>query len=235
MIAGKTLTSLLLFFSLLLTELAAQEAVYPDFSQLQGLFWVDRGYQVSDDAFPADQRLIERSTEEYIGELLELCRLWFSGMIYGYDFYYQPSDRTRQVEEIFTLDPVYQIPWGDSGLEYLDSIEENEQIEMAFRYLTREHEVSRLRGWRASNFPNTAGQAETPDRGDLQSRVASFQEAVKQAIRNHFRELIFNKPKEIRGRIALFAMPRSFAAAGLVHTSVKITIDTDTIVAYRQF
>ena len=213
--------------------LTAQEALYPDFSQLQGLFWINRGYENTYD--PSTQNMAERSNEEYVGDLLELCRQWFSGIIYGYHFYYQPLDRTRQIDEVFTLVPIHQIPWGDRGLEYLGAFEEGDRIEMDFRYFTKAHEVSRLRGWRSSQFVNSSGRAATPDRNTLQSRLDSFQEAVKQAIRSHFRSTTFNKPQEISGSIALFTMPRSYSDAGLIHTSLKVTIDLDKLVSYQQF
>ena len=232
MSAEKKISLLLICF--FLVDVSAQD-VYPDFSQLQGIFWVERGYQNSYNAPLADQYLAERSNDEVTLDLLELSRQWFSGIIYGYDFYYRPLDRTREVEEIFTLDPVYQIPWGDSGLEYIGYTEEDQKVEMAFRYFPREYEISRLRGWRSSSFPNSAGQASTPDHTNFQSRIDSFEEAVKQALRNHFRAVTFNKPREITGRVALFSMPRSFATSGEIYTSLKIIIDTDSLVAYSQF
>ncbi len=216
-------------------EIAAQEALYPDFSQVQGEFWVERSRLSSYDAPFIEQIPDEMTTEESVLILLELSRRMFSGMIYGFNFYYQPSDNLRQVEEIFSLEPIHQIPWGDSGLKYIGHIENDGRIEMSFRYLTKDYEIARLKGWRSTRFPNSSGGAASPDRANLRSRLESLEMAVKEALRSHFRAIILNKPRSIRGRLALLSMPRSYPESGLIYTTVNIVIDTDVVTPYRLF
>ncbi len=221
-------------FFLLLSSyfLSAQETLYPDFSQLQGSFWLPRTIQNAYD-LPLDQVVFEPGNEtDYARDVLELSRRWFSGMIYGYGFYYQPSDEQRRIEEVFEIKPLYLVPRGDENLKYVSFYEEDGKIELQFRYFTRDYEVARLRGWRSARFPNSEGTAATLDRFDLESRQNSFDEAVKQAIRNHYRQLVPNKPQFIRGNFALFSLPRSYADGGYVHTQVRIILDTKEIQAY---
>jgi hypothetical protein len=219
----------ILLVSLMTASLWAQEAMYEDFSQVQGVFWINRSHVNAWNISLPDQNLDYRADEEYIVDILELARSWFSGMIYGFEFEYTPSDEARRVSEYFSLAPVYQIPWGDPSLEYLGYSEENEKIQMAFRYFTRDYERSRLRGWRSVALANIQGQASTRDRTDLASREESFDEAVKQALRNYFRAVVPNKPRLITGTIALLEMPRSYADGGMVHTTVRIAIDVGEI------
>lgn len=241
MITGKKISGLrsgfLLLFLLLPPFLATAQTRFPDFSQLQGTFWVDRDRLNSYDRPFAEQAPDVRSDEESILILLELSRQWFSGIIYGFDFSYQPSDRARQVQEIFTLEPVYQIPWGDRGLEYLGAIEEERRIEIRFRYHTKDYEIARLQGWYGSSFPGSSARGAATDHGDLRSREESLKAAVKEAIRSYFRTVIFNKPREITGRVALREMPRSFPDGGQIHSFVNITIDSDRVKirTYQEF
>lgn len=229
----------LLLFMLLPPFLATAQTRFPDFSQLQGTFWVDRDRLNSYDRPFAEQAPAPdvRSNEESILILLELSRQWFSGIIYGFDFSYQPSDKARQVQEIFTLEPVYQIPWGDRGLEYLGAIEEERRIEIRFRYHTKDYEIARLQGWYGSSFPGSSARGASADHGDLRSREESLKAAVKEAIRSYFRTVIFNKPREITGRVALREMPRSFPDGGQIHSFVNITIDSDRVKirTYQEF
>lgn len=213
----------------------SQEAVYPDFSQIQAVFWINRSHANSYDVPVTEQILAPVDDREYIRDLLELSRQWFSGIIYGYQFIYRPSDQVREVSELFTIEPVHQIPWGDNDLEYLGYYEEDQKIELSFRYFPKDYERSRLKAWRSSRLPDMVGQAELPDRTDMQSRMESFDEAVKQAIRNYYRQVIPNKPREIRGRIALRNVPRSFADGGRIFTSLRVIIDTEEVQEYQHF
>ncbi len=215
--------------------LQAQESLYRDFSQVKGVFWINRSHINAYSIALPDQNLEYRADEEYVTDLLELARQWFSGMIYGYDFVYRPSDVARNVEEFFSLTPIFQIPWGDPSLEYTGYYEENEKIEMGFRYFTRNYEQARLRGWSSVRLVNIQGDASTRDRTDIRSREESFDEAVKQALRNYFRQVVPNKPKSISGSLALTEMPRSFADGGMVHSSVRIVIDVDEVEAWENF
>jgi hypothetical protein len=237
MIPGSFYRSVTILFLLLLAlvPMSAQEAMYEDFSQVQGVFWINRSHVNAWNISLPDQNLDYRADEEYIIDLLELARQWFSGMIYGYRFEYTPSDQARQVEEYFLLEPIHEIPWGTPGLEYTGYFEANEKIEMGFRYFTADYEQARLRGWRSVRLANAAGQASTRDRTDLASREESFDEAVKQALRNYFRAVVPNKPRLITGTLALEEMPRSFADGGMVHTNVRISIDVGEVLAWDSF
>lgn len=215
--------------------LVGQESRYADFSQVQGQFWINRSHVNQWNAALPHESPQYSADQEYIVDLLELSRTWFSGMIYGYDFSYTPSDVSRQVAEEFTLTPIYQIPWGDEHLSYLGYREENEKIQMAFRYFPRDYEQARLRGWRSANLVNVGGQASVHDRNDLASREESFHQAVKEALRNYFRQIVANKPMRLSGSLALDGMPRHYVDGGLVYTEVRIFIDADDVEAYEYF
>ncbi|MEW5816327.1 MAG: hypothetical protein AB1798_13130, partial [Spirochaetota bacterium] len=57
--------------------------------------------------------------EAALKQILEEAQFVFSGMMYGFKFQYTPSDKTRRVDEIYFVEPVSQIPWGDKGLKIL--------------------------------------------------------------------------------------------------------------------
>ena len=192
---------------------------------LDGEFWTD------------EDRIIHADDEEAaeVRVLME-GRYVFSGMLYGYDFRYVPSDRTRQVEEEFNLQPVAQIPWGDERLRVTSTRRRSDGAFVArMQYDMAPFQRARYEAWR-SNVLTPASGAGTADllRG-FDGKISSIEEAVKQAIRNHMRGKTFNKPRVISGRILLQEPPQIGVASGEYVARVETFLIIDEVVHYTAY
>jgi hypothetical protein len=221
-----------IFFFLFIPHSFSQ-IVEQDFSTLQAEFWVEQ-YR-----FPSldDPQEITNDDlfSERITELLEQARVYFSAMIFGYNFTYVPLDRRREVEEFFEIEPIYQIRWGDPSLEYLDTRITNNDVFMRFRYFPKDYERDRLYSWDRISQADSQGVGSVFYGPRASVRQEALEEAVKQAIRNYARTVIATKPKEIQGIFVLSEAPRSYVLGADFVTEVKIRLQIDSVLSYQNF
>ena len=166
-----------------------------------------------------------------VHSLLEDARWTFSAMIYGLDVVWTPPASSRGVEEVLEISSVALIPRGDPGLTATGVNRENGFIFVLLEYHPGDAQQARLRGWRGQSYPAGSGSGtvsiyhETP-------RRAAMEEAVKQALGRWLRAREYNRPKEIRGRVALACFPRIGRSGGGMKADVSIKIDLKPPIHY---
>ncbi len=227
------LAKLFLFTAFFLTGPAGggpAEALENTPEKLYGTFW-----------YEAEPMTIEGaqygppSQDEAIKEMLEEARFVFSGMIYGFSFVYTPSDKARGVEEVFTLEPAAVIPWGEDGMQIRDTWEEEGIVRVSVSCSLEEHQKLRIQLWAANTFPAARGTGSVYYFAGPTEKITAHKEAMKEAIRGYLRKRIYNKPKEIRGRLVLREVPNCRYASGEYVSTVRIKIDFEEIVEYTRF
>ncbi len=173
--------------------------------------------------------------EKAAERILEEARVLFSAMVYGYRFVYTPSDAARKVEERFELEPVAEIPWGARRVHILDTTEEDKRLYARLSCSLSDSEIKRRRSWESSAVEMSTGSGN----GDLfkgyTDKITAFRNAVKDAVRNHLRARVLNKPREIRGEVVLWEDPRTIERAGEYRAMVKVKLQVSGIVPYRIF
>lgn len=197
---------------------------------LQGVFWTETDPMIKEEGttYPLTQ-------EEIVRRLLEQARYTFSGMIYGFSFVYTPSDAARRVAELFVLEPIAEIPWGDPGLQVADVYYKDNREYAIIRYHTAERHMPRVRSWRTRTLAAATAYGTGDVFGGPEEKRAAVTEGVKEAIRAYYRGRIPNKPKEIRGDVAFRAVPYIVIDAGMYTAKVSITIREREVVPYRLY
>ncbi|WP_455382967.1 hypothetical protein [Salinispira pacifica] len=174
--------------------------------------------------------------EQVVRLLLEEARFTLSGMIYGFDFVYTPSDPVRKVAESFDLKPVAELPWGDPRLTVIDTRTEEKQLFVRFAYRPADFQSMRLEGWHSSALAHATGLGTSSYlAGPSKGRPASVREAIKNAIREHVRQRVYNRPREIRGSLALLDAPRIIVQGGDYQATVRIALEVSKVVPYTVF
>jgi hypothetical protein len=170
-----------------------------------------------------------------IQELDETARFVISGMLYGWRFDYTPPDKTRNVDEFFSLDPMNVIPRGDPRFELLD-------VKPAYPRLTCWAEFtldSSLKNWFSYWDSVQIKSANGRGRGERTDEIAgikkAYTNAIMQAIREYARTLDKNKPKEVLGEVLLRENPRLFADQGFFVADIKVLIHLTEIIPYSAF
>ncbi len=203
-------------------------------------------------AAPADDRLFTRPwveleplvrieaeypipVEQARLRLLEEARVLVSGMVYGWTFVYTPSDRERRVEEVFTLTPVAEIPWGSPRLAARESELVDTKLYARFSYTMAPEELARRESWASSAEALSTGRGT----GDLvlgsAGKSAALAAAVREAVREHLRTRVLNKPREVRGEVVLWDDPQTIVRPGSFITTARVKLRVHEIVPYRIF
>ena len=175
-------------------------------------------------------------SEERAAELLFLeARYVLGGLVYGYEYEYVPSDRTRGIAEQFTLALQAEIRRGDPRLEALDSYKKNKRVYTQFLYRLEPFQQQWLESWSSSSLPRVGGSGEVPWWDGHEAKLQAIEAAVKSAIRGHLRSRTRNKPRRSRGSVILTEEPRIYVDAGQYRAEVSIRIRVDEIDAYEVY
>lgn len=176
-----------------------------------------------------------RAAEETYRELLqEACEI-LSGMLYGYNFYYVPYDKSRNIAEEFKLTPLARIEWGDPNLKIAATERRGNRVYVKLNYCLESFQEARREAWSSNTFPIVSGSG----RGNLfagtTAKRESISQAIKEAIRNHLRPRVFNKPREISGQLLIWKEPYIIIEKGSYLTRVAIKLRVGGITPYRIF
>lgn len=200
-----------------------------DLTSLQAEVWIDLEPMGKNGPNP------DKTREDSIHDLLEEARVIFSGMIYGFDFEYRPSDVARKAAEKFVITPVAMVPWGDTGLEYRESRIAEGSIYLRVRYFPKEIEKARLEAWSSATMQDAAGTGFASYFEGTPARVKSIMESCKDAIRTCARGFTHNKPSLVQGKLVLSAVPRIVVISGQFRTDVRVRIDMQEIDGYLNY
>jgi len=179
---------------------------------------------------PADEPL-ERYREA-IDRMLEDARWIVSGMIYGFDVVWTPSARGRGVAELWEIQPVAQIPRGDPRLHIVSTVEEDGFLYVLLEYRPDDTQSRRLAGWAGQAHPGASGLGEASI-WEENPRRAALEAAIRATLRSWLRAREYNRPQEVRGRVALTDFPVTGLSGGSLNASVRLRIDLEAVEPYR--
>lgn len=175
------------------------------------------------------------SQNEAIRRTLEEARIVVSGMIYGFEVRYVPSDRARQVEEELEVEPRALIPAGDPALQVLDVRTHENKYYVHIRYDLADYQTARLQSWSSNTFESVAGRGTSPLYEGYRAKFDSLDQAIKNAIREYVRRQIKNKPRQIEARVLLAEPPYTIIDAGGFHSKVRIKVDLRDVLPYSAY
>jgi len=169
--------------------------------------------------------------------VLEEARALLSVMIYGARFSYTPADAQRRQAEQFLLTPVAELSWGDSRLQIAEAEVREARLYARVRYDLRDFQAARRRAWQSNAIPTAAGtgHASLFASPAPAGKRRSLEAALKEAVRNHLRPVLFNKPREVRGELLLWEAPRVVVDAGDYLTAATVKLRVQEVRPYSLF
>ncbi len=196
---------------------------------LEHEFWIE----LEPVAQPTEEYPLDR--REAAERVLEEARYVYSAMVFGMRFRYVPLDLARRIDEEFELSPVSELPWGDPAIRVRESRRAEGRLWARVRYTLREHELRRLNAWASSRVPVAAGRGEASLLGGWTAKREAIEDAMRLAIREHVRARVYNKPREIRGRLALYEPPRVFLRSGSYVAQVRVRLEIEAVEPYAVY
>jgi hypothetical protein len=166
-------------------------------------------------------------------KLLEEGRVLLSAMVYGWTFTYFPGDRARHVEQSFTLTPVAQIAWGSPRLSVLETEVVDQKLWARLSYAMSGDEALRRLSWESNTAALSTGRGKAPTSAGPPGKMASLEDAVREAIRLSLDTRWVNKPRQVSGDAVLWDDPQTLVRSGVYSTVAKVKILVRELVPYR--
>lgn len=220
----KRISTLIFTFLLLLSSLSAQEA---SDKKIRLYIWALK------DSYP--EYTEEKPLQQAKDHLTSLSEFLLNGMTYGWDFVYTPSDKLRNVKEYFECKPRFSFEDHIADIEY-DSVYFRE--DKIFCWVNFERTAQMERYYKQmSNIknPRVIGKG----KGKISRGFPGVEEAalnaIKDGVREYYRKIIKNKPKEITGTILIRKVPAVYIDSGHYVVELDFFLQTSKIKEYSQF
>jgi hypothetical protein len=168
-------------------------------------------------------------------KLLEEARVLLSGMVYGWSFDYTPADKSRGVVESFALAPAAQIPWGSPRLRVVETETLDRKLWARVSYTMDDNELARRSSWESGTASLSMGAGEASVMQGPPAKSASFQGAVRDAIRLSLRSRYLDAPRQVTGEVVLWDDPQTTIHSGVYRTTAKVKFTVRELVPYRIF
>jgi len=168
-------------------------------------------------------------------DLRETARFVLGGMVYGWKFTYTPSDKTRRVEEFFTLEPIMEIPDDDPRFSLVEIDPAYPRVSCWAEFLLDATAARRNVYWGSVMFRTADGRGYGDRERESAGIKDAYSDAVRAAVRVYTRRLEKNKPKEIIGEVLLKNDPRLFFEAGRFVADISVLVNIQEIVPYSAF
>lgn len=189
---------------------------------LQGQFWAME-YKLEDFEFSRPLDLAQMQDE-----ILTEADYFFSGIIYGYNFRYQPYDRTHQIREEFEFSQIAKIIDTNKG-KIIQQEFSQDRLNALVGYSLSRLEMQKHKIWSHHSNEDANGYGESSIFEPDSSKHKAFENACREAIRALLREKLKNKPGEVSGKFSLKEVPRFYITSGNYACSVKLLLKVENV------
>lgn len=170
-----------------------------------------------------------------VRQLLQEAQYVFSAMIYGFSFEYIPKDIARGVNEEFSLEQVYIIPWGDPGLSAAEGRYKDGRYDAEIRYNISEAQLPWIISWDTNILVTVGASGQGSLYSGFDGKKEAIENSVKESLRNYLRPRIYNKPRRISGTARLAAIPYITMDSGKYICKSKVTLRFEEILEYKVY
>ena len=169
---------------------------------------------------------------------LEEAAMFYSAMIYGWSFFYEPGETARRISENLELKPIDLIEYGDSHLRVTDTEITDMRLRVWTDYHLSDTQQRRMNAWRTGMIRTAQGLGY--DRGEeypgwLDVRKSALEDAARAAVRSVLQGSERNRPKEASGLISLASFPRFFIDSGRWAVSARFRLEISEIIPFSVY
>jgi hypothetical protein len=173
--------------------------------------------------------------EELGRHLLSEAAYIVAGMIYGFDFVYQPGEADREQATDFEISLRAEVVPGDPRLKTREIETDATLIHGRFFYYLEDFQRQRLLAWQSNALPTPTAVGEAEIWSGVENRITAIEAGVRLAIRDYLRDRIHARPREIRGTVVLARPPQIRIVDGSYRAQVAVHLQVDDVEPYRVF
>jgi hypothetical protein len=156
---------------------------------------------------------------------------YFSGMIYGWEYEYAVGEKARNVEDGFEWTPLGELPFADVRMTPADSVQEGAIYRLWADYDLDTAQAARRGAWTGGQLRSMHARGRA---GLEEEQHDALRDAAKQAVRSLVRGIERERPRTVRGRIALAKFPVITIADGEWTASVQFFVEIREIEKYQR-
>lgn len=189
------------------------------------------------DAYPGLEEAAKLEDYEYpVQEIKKIAPFIISGMVYGWKFVYVPYDKARGIEEYFEVTEInaeaftsnynpnkiiYSSPWVDDTL-----------LHCWCEYYRTNAEVQNYKAWSSITHPVIRARGYGSIKDGFGGIRAAAEDSLKAAVREYYRGITKNKPRQISGSVLIKNEPILGIDAGRYAINLDFFLECDTIKGY---
>lgn len=186
-----------------------------------------------DEEYPLDMTAASRRA-------LEEAAMFFSAMIYGWSFTYEPGERARQLDEIIEMQMLGAIKYGDPALRVTETELRDMRLRVWMDYHLNDSHQRRMQVWRTGMIRNANAIGYGPSHIDeypgwLALKNIALEDAARAALRQALRGSERNRPKSVTGFISLASFPRYYIESGRWAASARFRIQIVEIIPFAAY
>ena len=178
----------------------------------------------------------EKGVFDYpIQQIKKTAPFLINGMVYGWDFVYVPYDKTRGVAEYFEITEIRSIQQDGQNVIYSSpwiDVEKNRFSCWCEFYRTPD-QVKNYKMWSSIVHPVISGRGYGSVEKGVDGIKLAAEDALKNAVREYYREQLKNKPKEITGSVLIRSEPLMGVDAGRYALSLDFFLERGRIKEYK--
>ena len=189
------------------------------------------------DAYPgsAEAANLDEGPYDYpIKSMKKVAPFLIQGMVYGWEFSYTPSDKSRGVEEYFELTPIQPLSSSDK-ITYSSPWLEESRLNAWVDFTRTENQIQKYNLWASISNKSISGTGYGNFSDGFEGIQAAAADCAKNAVREHYRKVIKNKPKEITGRLLIREPPLLGVDSGKYMIKLDFFMESGRIIEYTRF
>lgn len=165
----------------------------------------------------------ERQNAFAIGRIKKIAPYLVNACVYGFHVEYTPLDRTRGVEESFTISELQSIEkTGEvKRVRYKTPYVEENKLYCWVEYERTEEQRRQYKSWNNIKSVKVKGRGSEKISRGFEGIVTATNNAIKNSLRAYYRKVVRNKPKSIEVDLLFLGSP----AIGIVSGEYVVTID----------
>ena len=158
-----------------------------------------------------------------------------NGMVYGWEFDYTPSDRLRGVPEYFEAKDIRSFEAESKKIFYEQPWFDQSKVHCWANFERDEGMVQSWNQWADVKNPRIMGIGGGKVSKGFEGIQEAAQNALKDAVRNYYRKILKNKPKQITGRVLINKIPAILINSGEYQLQLDFFLETGIIKEYQNF
>ncbi|HET7838874.1 MAG TPA: hypothetical protein VFL04_03880 [Rectinemataceae bacterium] len=205
----------------------AQESGERDY--FSAVFWIDlEPISRAGEPFPL-------SPQEGAARLLDEAAWVYAGMLFGWDFAYTPLDRTRAIEERFELKALGSIPRGDRRIVPGPASGDSNELRSRVDFLPEPQDLALIQSYSHAPWRPAQGLGSADYMLGQAGRRRAYEDGLREAVRTLLRLTEYNKPRLVRGRVALDRVPTIAISGGRYVVQLRARVEVSEILSYNAY